>query len=200
MVLQGRGIIDSNFYSNPPALCDRVVLMNIKPSIAMSRATSRVVSLTGCAVCMTMLTFLTGCIGVVGRPRGGCVFIAPFPVAAVAVAPAVVAPVESAVVAAPATVSPAPAPVTPATSMPAPAPTVAQDEYVYYPGYELYYCVNRQQCMYLQNGVWVAGPVPQGIDSATLFASPSVKMNFHDSPMNHHAVIAQKYPKNWMPH
>jgi hypothetical protein len=29
--------------------------------------------------------------------------------------------------------------------------------------------------------------------------SPSVKMDFHDSPANHHAEIVRQYPKNWKP-
>jgi hypothetical protein len=29
--------------------------------------------------------------------------------------------------------------------------------------------------------------------------SPSVKMNFHDSPANHHAQVVKQYPKNWKP-
>ena len=27
--------------------------------------------------------------------------------------------------------------------------------------------------------------------------SPSVKMDFHDSPANHHAAVVKQYPKNW---
>jgi hypothetical protein len=32
-----------------------------------------------------------------------------------------------------------------------------------------------------------------------LLASPSVKMNFHDAPAQHHAAVIQQYPKNWKP-
>jgi len=30
-----------------------------------------------------------------------------------------------------------------------------------------------------------------------LLASPSVHMDFHDSPAKHHAEMIHKYPKNW---
>jgi hypothetical protein len=32
-----------------------------------------------------------------------------------------------------------------------------------------------------------------------LLASPSVKMDFHDSPAQHHAAVVKQYPKNWSP-
>jgi hypothetical protein len=32
-----------------------------------------------------------------------------------------------------------------------------------------------------------------------LLASPSVKMDFHDSPAQHHAAVVKQYPKNWKP-
>jgi hypothetical protein len=30
-----------------------------------------------------------------------------------------------------------------------------------------------------------------------LLASPSVHMNFHDSPANHHAEMLRQYPRTW---
>ena len=36
-----------------------------------------------------------------------------------------------------------------------------------------------------------------GVTVNVLRASPSVKMDFHDSPANHHAAVAKQYPKNW---
>jgi hypothetical protein len=30
-----------------------------------------------------------------------------------------------------------------------------------------------------------------------LLASPSVRMDFHDSPEKHHAMMLQKYPRDW---
>jgi hypothetical protein len=74
---------------------------------------------------------------------------------------------------------------------------VAQDDYVYYPGYDVYYSSYRHQYAYLDGGVWVSRPQPMGVSLNVLLASPSVRMDFHDSPANHHAAIAQQYPRNW---
>lgn len=73
------------------------------------------------------------------------------------------------------------------------------DDYVYYPGYECYYSASRNQYAYREGNAWVARPAPRGVTVNELRASPSVKMNFHDSPANHHAAVAQQYPKNWKP-
>ncbi len=75
----------------------------------------------------------------------------------------------------------------------------AQDDYVYYPQYECYYSVSRHQYAYREGNDWVARPAPRGVTVNVLMASPSVKMDFHDSPANHHAAVVQKYPKNWKP-
>ena len=32
-----------------------------------------------------------------------------------------------------------------------------------------------------------------------LMAAPSVRMDFHDSPANHHAEVVKQYPRNWSP-
>ncbi len=74
-----------------------------------------------------------------------------------------------------------------------------QDDYVYYPQYECYYSVSRHQYAYREGNAWVARPAPRGVSVNVLMRSPSVKMNFHDSPANHHAEIARQYPKNWKP-
>lgn len=76
---------------------------------------------------------------------------------------------------------------------------VVQDDYVYYPNYAIYYNSHRHQYAYLVNGAWVLQPAPQGVSVDVLLASPSVKMDFHDSPAKHHAEMVQKYPKNWKP-
>jgi len=78
-----------------------------------------------------------------------------------------------------------------------PPVVVVQDDYVYYPGYAIYYNSSRQQYACLENGVWVMQPAPQGVSVGVLMASPSVNMDFHDSPANHHAEMLRKYPKNW---
>ena len=79
----------------------------------------------------------------------------------------------------------------------APPVVVVQDDYVYYPNYGIYYNSQRHQYAYLENGAWVSQPAPQGVSVDVLLASPSVRMDFHDSPANHHAEMLQKYPKNW---
>jgi hypothetical protein len=76
---------------------------------------------------------------------------------------------------------------------------VVEDDYVYYPNYEVYYSSSRHQYAYLEGGAWVSRPAPRGVSVDVLLASPSVRMNFHDSPANHHAEIVRQYPKNWKP-
>ena len=74
-----------------------------------------------------------------------------------------------------------------------------QDDYVYYPNYECYYSVSRNQYAYREGNAWVARPAPPGVSADVLRASPSVKMDFHDSPAQHHATVVKQYPKNWKP-
>jgi hypothetical protein len=76
---------------------------------------------------------------------------------------------------------------------------VEQDDYVYYPDYQVYYNSRRHQYAYLEGGAWVSRPAPRGVTVNVLVASPAVKMNFHDAPANHHAEIVRQYPKNWRP-
>jgi hypothetical protein len=74
-----------------------------------------------------------------------------------------------------------------------------QDDYVYYPNYECYYSVSRHQYAYREGNRWVARPAPRGVSVSVLVNSPSVRMEFHDSPAYHHAQVAKQYPKNWKP-
>ena len=74
-----------------------------------------------------------------------------------------------------------------------------QDDYVYYPNYEVYYSSSRHQYAYREGNIWVSRPAPRGVSVNVLIASPSVRMNFHDSPANHHAEIVRQYSKNWKP-
>jgi hypothetical protein len=76
---------------------------------------------------------------------------------------------------------------------------VVEDDYVYYPGYDVYYNSSRHQYAYLEGGAWVSRPQPHGVSIDVLLASPSVRMNFHDSPGNHHAEMVKRYPRNWVP-
>jgi len=76
---------------------------------------------------------------------------------------------------------------------------VVQDDYVYYPNYGIYYSSSLHQYAYLEGGAWVSRPGPRGVSVDVLLASPHVRMDFHDSPANHHAEVARQYPKNWKP-
>jgi hypothetical protein len=76
---------------------------------------------------------------------------------------------------------------------------VVQDDYIYYPDYQVYYSSRRHQYAYLEGGAWVSRPAPRGVSVNVLIASPSVRMNFHDAPANHHTEIVRQYPKNWRP-
>jgi hypothetical protein len=76
---------------------------------------------------------------------------------------------------------------------------MAQDDYVYYPQYECYYSVSRHQYAYRDGNRWVARPGPRGVPVNVLRASPSVRMDFHDSPAHHYTAVAKQYPRNWKP-
>jgi hypothetical protein len=76
---------------------------------------------------------------------------------------------------------------------------MAQDDYVYYPQYEVYYSNNRHQYADQEGKAWVSHPLPFGVSEDALRASPSVKMDFHDPPANHRAEVVQKFPPNSMP-
>lgn len=74
---------------------------------------------------------------------------------------------------------------------------VVQDDYVYYPSYQMYYGSRSRQYYYQDGSSWVARPAPQGIAVNVLLASPSVTMDFHDRPERHHAQVVQTYPRTW---
>jgi hypothetical protein len=76
---------------------------------------------------------------------------------------------------------------------------VVQPEYVYYPGYQVYYSGNTRQYVYLEGRSWVSRPAPPRVSVDVLFASPSVRLDFHDSPAIHHATVVRQYPKHWAP-
>ena len=76
---------------------------------------------------------------------------------------------------------------------------LVQDDYVFYPSYGVYYSSNRHQYFYQDRGAWISRPAPRGVSVNVLLRSPSVRMDFHDSPANHHAAMVQRYPKNWAP-
>jgi hypothetical protein len=76
---------------------------------------------------------------------------------------------------------------------------MVQPEYVYYPGYEVYYSSNTRQYVYRSGRSWVTRPAPPRVSVDVLFASPSVRLDFHDSPSIHHATVVRQYPKHWAP-
>ena len=78
-------------------------------------------------------------------------------------------------------------------------PAVVAENYVYYPNYGIYYNSHRHQYLYLKGDVWVTQPAPEGVSVEVLMASPSVNMDFHDSPERHHAEMLKKYPRDWKP-
>ena len=88
--------------------------------------------------------------------------------------------------------------VTPPVVVVAPPVVAVQDDYVYYPDYDVYYNSSRHQYVYLHAGLWISAPEP-GVSLPALLASPSVNMDWHDSPANHHKEMLEKYPKNWKP-
>ena len=81
----------------------------------------------------------------------------------------------------------------------APPVVVVQDDYIYYPGYQVYYSSSRHEYAYREGRTWVSRPAPRGVSVDVLVASPSVRMDFHDSPANYHAAVVKQYPKNWAP-
>ena len=76
---------------------------------------------------------------------------------------------------------------------------VVQEDYVYYPGYQVYYSGRTRQYVYLDGRSWVSRSAPPRVSAQVLFASPSVRLDFHDSPSIHHARVVQQYPKHWAP-
>jgi hypothetical protein len=76
---------------------------------------------------------------------------------------------------------------------------VVQDDYVYYPGYEVYYSSSRRQYTYRDGRSWVSRPAPPRVSVDVLFASPSVRLDFHDAPSIHHERVVKQYPKHWAP-
>ncbi|HTI99897.1 MAG TPA: hypothetical protein VL527_13535 [Dongiaceae bacterium] len=76
---------------------------------------------------------------------------------------------------------------------------VVQDDYVYYPGYQVYYSSQRHQYTYRDGRAWVTRATPPHVSVDVLAAAPSVPMSFHDFPAQHHATVVREYPKNWAP-
>jgi hypothetical protein len=95
--------------------------------------------------------------------------------------------------------APAPAMAAAPQGPPADPGVMVQDDYVYYPQYEVYYSSNRREYAYQEGGAWLWRASPPHVEVNVLFASPSVHMDFHDSPAFHHEVVMRSYPRNWAP-
>ncbi len=76
---------------------------------------------------------------------------------------------------------------------------IEQDDYIYYPQYRIYYGSRSHHYYRYEGRSWVAGPTPHGVAVNVLFASPSVNVEFHDSPSAHHEQVIKTYPRNWQP-
>jgi hypothetical protein len=74
-----------------------------------------------------------------------------------------------------------------------------QDDYVYYPSQQVYYSSNRRQYTYQDGSSWVTRSSPPRVYASALHTSPSVKLDFHDSPQSHHANVVRQYPQQWTP-
>lgn len=76
---------------------------------------------------------------------------------------------------------------------------VVRDDYYYYPGYQVYYSSSRHQYIYQEGSVWVTRPAPPRVSIDVLYASPSVRLDFHDAPSIHHSRVIRDYPQHWTP-
>ena len=74
---------------------------------------------------------------------------------------------------------------------------VGQDDYVYYPRYQMYYGSRTHQYYYQEGSSWAARPEPRGLSAGVVTSSPSVRVEFHDHPAAHHAEVSRTYPKSW---
>ena len=72
-----------------------------------------------------------------------------------------------------------------------------QDDYVYYPGYEVYYSNTRHQYVYQDGRSWVTRPEPPRAFAQSRSSAVSVQVDFHDTPERHHAEVVKSYPRNW---
>jgi hypothetical protein len=76
---------------------------------------------------------------------------------------------------------------------------IMEDDYVYYPGYEVYYSSNRHSYVYRDGRNWVTRPAPPRVAIEVLLAAPSVHVDFRDAPEHHHADMVRRYPRQWKP-
>jgi hypothetical protein len=73
---------------------------------------------------------------------------------------------------------------------------IGADDYVYYPGSEVYYSPAHRYYMYYDRGAWVHRPEPPHV---WVREAPSVTIHLQDSPERHHPEVIRQYPHNWRP-
>lgn len=74
---------------------------------------------------------------------------------------------------------------------------VYEDDYDYYPGYEVYYARSRHEYVYRDGNRWVRSSSYPRANSQVLLSSPSVRVDFRDAPERHHDVVVRRYPRDW---
>lgn len=74
---------------------------------------------------------------------------------------------------------------------------VFEDDYDYYPAYEVYYSRNRGEYVYFDRNRWIRSSEPRIVSRHVLVATPSVRMDFRDSPERHHNSVVRSYPRDW---
>jgi hypothetical protein len=62
---------------------------------------------------------------------------------------------------------------------------VVQNEYLYYPEYDLYYNRNSQQFLSVENNRWVTRNHPRNVSAERVFASRSVRIDGYSTPEQH---------------
>ncbi len=144
---------------------------------------------SGSLICLAYITTMNAKTNFLNEPaRSGLAVV--FITLLAGCKPAVPPPVNAA--------SPPPQPAAVVVAAP-PVPVVVEDDYVYYPGYEVYYSPSTHVYWYMHGGAWVTGPAVPGVSFDVLLGSPSVRMDFHDSPANHHDTVVRQYPRGWRP-
>ena len=78
-----------------------------------------------------------------------------------------------------------------------PTSATSQDEYLYFPSYAIYYNSTQHRYVCLESDGWATRIAPRDVTVESLLSSPSVLMDFHDSPVQHHDSVVRRYPKNW---
>ncbi|MEJ1971619.1 MAG: hypothetical protein WDM96_03685 [Lacunisphaera sp.] len=73
---------------------------------------------------------------------------------------------------------------------------IGEDDYVYYPGSEVYYSPTHRYYYYRDGNAWVHRPQPPKVWAHN---APSVNVHFKDNPERHHSDTVRQYPHNWHP-